>query len=155
MSWRSSHDGIFKGLEKPQPNYYPKTAPRDPLQPVRRPFMRRVTRRVVAVPDEVADICTRKRTRPAPMSVYNPPKRTWRAEDPDNTAEEKGKEKLRSYGKDAILKDRRERKGKEDSYDEGKESKRRNRKFEDKENWSEKENSENRCRKSSHITYWK
>lgn len=113
-----------------------------------------MTKRVVAIPDEVADICTRKRTRPAPMSVYNPPKRTWRAEDPDdNTAEEKGKER-RSWGEKSRVKEHRERKGMETSYDEGKKNKGRNRELEEKENCSEKENSEKKYRKTNHITYW-
>lgn len=93
MSEGSSRDGIFKGLEKPQPNYNIETEPRRPLQPPCRPLVGRLIKRVMAIPDEVVDICTRKRTRPAPMSVYNPPKRTRKAEDPDDdTAEDKGKE---------------------------------------------------------------
>ena len=104
------------------------------------------------VPDEVDDICTRKRTRPAPMSVYNPPKRSWRDEDAGKTAEGKTKER-RSWGKESRLKDRKVGKEK-GSYDEGKKNKGRNGKNEE-ENWSGKENSERKCRKkSTFITYW-
>lgn len=144
---------FFSGLEKPQPNYepsQPEIVPRKPLLLGCRPFVRRPTKRVVTIPDEVTDICTRKRTRPVPMSVYNPPKgmrKCWRAKGRDEKhVEEKGKkERRKSRGKEPRVKDheenrkdeRREEEGKENRYEKGKKNKKRN--GEEKENWSEED----------------